>query len=334
MKFAITGATGFVGVHLIHHLLQKGHSVLAIKRTSSSLKEFELVNNAYGSKVSTDKLQWRDAELTDPELVDMFSEVDHVVHVAGLISYYKQDLNELIRVNADGTAHIVNFCLAAGVQSFCYVSSTAAISKQTDKEFQEEGQDWDDKAPHSAYGLSKYLGELEVWRAREEGLQAFIVNPGVILGYGLWDKSSNQLFKKTYNQFPFYSTGVTGFTGVHDLCEVIADLFTKEVDGQQFLVINNNASFKEIMDMMAEAYGKRKPFIGVTGFILGLMKALVAIKKVFGLRGLISQETVDAATSQFRFSNAKITKHTDHKFWSIEDCIREACEQYKKSPPK
>ncbi|MBR9860507.1 NAD-dependent epimerase/dehydratase family protein [bacterium] len=333
MKFAITGATGFIGVHLIHHLRANGHDVVGIKRSSSSLSEFELLSPFYTEQRG--ELSWIDAELYDvPRLVEIFSEADYVIHTAGFISYHKQDLNELIRINAGYTAHVVNSCLSAKIKGLCHVSSTSAVSKNAAKDILDESEVWDNSQPHSNYGLSKSLAEMEVYRGIEEGLNAVIVNPGVVLGYGDWNKSSCQLFKNAWKSFPFYSEGITAFTGIRDLSAVIEQLLIQEQFNERFLVFNENASHKEVQFMMADALGKKRPKIPVKGLLLNLIKGMVFLKRIFRMRGLLSEETVRAATSKQRYSNAKVKQALRFEFASLETVINRAAEAYKKSPPR
>ena len=65
---------------------------------------------------------------------------------------------------------------------------------------------------------------MEVWRAIAEGLNAVIVNPSTILGFGDWNNTSCALFKTAYNEFPWYTDGVNGFVDVNDTAKAVVSV--------------------------------------------------------------------------------------------------------------
>ena len=65
---------------------------------------------------------------------------------------------------------------------------------------------------------------MEVWRGVGEGLQAVIINPSIILGLGDWSHGSAQIFKSVYDEFPWYTNGVTGFVDVLDVVEAMTPI--------------------------------------------------------------------------------------------------------------
>lgn len=333
MIFAVTGANGFLGVHIIHHLLIQGHEVKAICRSTSSFSEFDRIRINYDlDEKIYQKLQWKVCDLYDMVgLEEVFSSSDYVVHAAGVISYHKADKQKLIRINQQYTANVVNAALAVGVKKLLYCSSIAAISKNNNNDLVTEDSVWSSEFPHSYYGLSKHLGEFELWRAKEEGLDVVVVNPGIILGFGDWHKGSNQLFKNAYRQFIFYSSGVTGFVGVEDVAIMIEKLCLSSINGERFILVSENMSFKEVAQMMAEEFERRSPFIEVKGILYRLIYGLVSLKELMGVKGMLSRETVRSSVSKNQFSNTKVTQALDIKFSPISHVIKKSCKQYKKS---
>ena len=90
---------------------------------------------------------------------------------------------------------------------------------------------WTPATSNSVYGQSKYLAELEVWRAMEEGLPMAIVNPVIILGAGDWNNGSSGIFKSAYNEFPWYTGGMSGFVDVLDVVDAMQILMESNVTG-------------------------------------------------------------------------------------------------------
>ncbi len=102
-----------------------------------------------------------------------------------IVSFDPKKRGEILHFNTESTANIVNQALQRGIRKMVYVSSVAALGRSGDvqKEITEE-QEWGESKYNSVYGISKYLAETEVWRGIGEGLNAVIVNPGIILGAG------------------------------------------------------------------------------------------------------------------------------------------------------
>src|SRR6185436_5178249 len=99
-----------------------------------------------------------------------------------------------MKVNAEGTANMINAALAAGVEGFCFVSSTAALGRTDENSLITEDVSWKNSRYNSNYAISKHGAEREVWRGIEEGLPAFVVNPSIVLGPGQPNEGSTALF--------------------------------------------------------------------------------------------------------------------------------------------
>ncbi|HEY1045684.1 MAG TPA: NAD-dependent epimerase/dehydratase family protein, partial [Bacteroidia bacterium] len=186
----VTGANGFLGVYVTSTLLLKGESVKALIRSGSSKKEFETVVSLMlnGQEHLLNNLTWVEADVTDVLSLDAaFEGEDYVYHTAAIVAF-KGNSNQMSKVNVEGTANVVNACLKAGIKKLIYVSSTAALGRTDSKAPINESTTWKDDNNNTAYAVSKHLAELEVWRGVEEGLDVLIVNPGIILGAGNWNK--------------------------------------------------------------------------------------------------------------------------------------------------
>lgn len=332
MKFSITGSNGFIGVHLIHHLLKNNHEVCALKRATSNLSEFEIVKEYY-PETNYDNFSWVDCDLNNPVTLDeVLFDSDIVVHLAGNISYLQKDLDALIECNVETTKNVVNSCLRNRTKKFIYCSSIAALSKNEKGNWIDENAQWDPSKTHSNYGYTKYLGECETWRAKEEGLDVIILNPGIVLGYGRKDKGSNSLFKNALTNFPFYSEGVTGFIDVEDVAKVISHFSISPIVNEQYIVISENKSYLEIANEMAMVANKKPPKIAVAGVLFSAIKMFVWIKEFLGFGGLITKETTKAAVDVNYYDNQKLKDALPFNLNPINICIENALKWYKKTP--
>jgi len=113
--------------------------------------------------------------------------------------------------NVKGTANVVNACLEQGVQKLCHVSSIAALGESDSHEMMNEEMLWTPDPLASPYSISKFKGEMEVWRGINEGLNAVIVNPSIIIGPGVWTGPFGQLFHIVYNGLKYYPVGSSGY---------------------------------------------------------------------------------------------------------------------------
>ena len=224
----VTGGTGLVGSHLLVELLKNGEKVRALKRKSSSLELSLKIFNYYNLKIEdySGNLEWVDGDLLDyPRLEEIFDDIDYVYHCAAIVSFDSSDKDKLLTNNIRSTENIVNISLDKEVKKFAYISSIASLGRANNKnDITDENTDMDLSGDNSIYSLSKYHAEKEVWRGIAEGLDAVIVNPSIILGYGDWSKGSCQMFKTGYNNLKFYTEGVNGFIDVTDVAKILIHL--------------------------------------------------------------------------------------------------------------
>lgn len=160
---AVTGATGFVGGHLLHAAREAGHDVRALTR---------------GPRPPEPGVTWIDGALDRPDSLAALSEgADALVHIAGLINAPTRAAFEA--VNAGGTAAVIDAARAAGVRRFVHISSLAAREPDL-----------------SDYGWSKAKAERIV---AASGLDWTIVRPPAVYGPG--DRETFELFRMAQRGF-------------------------------------------------------------------------------------------------------------------------------------
>ena len=180
------------------------------------------------------QIEWKVADLNNiPQLTEAFVDVQHVYHSAALVSFDPADEQELRKVNIEGTANIVNLCISCKVYKLCFVSSIAALGNITNADKIDETGKWNPEGKHNDYAISKYGAEIEVWRGTQEGVNAIIVNPGVIIGPGFWNSGSGKIFKKIDSGLSYYFPKVTGFVGVQDVVKSMIILMNSENVNEQ-----------------------------------------------------------------------------------------------------
>jgi nucleoside-diphosphate-sugar epimerase len=300
----VTGASGFVGAHLTKKLSEEGGQVRALYNRNPP-------NAAMQSWVG---VEWMQADLLDIFAAgEAMQGIDEVYHCAAIVSFNPRRLEEILHTNAEVAANVVNAALDSGVRKMVHISSVAALGRGgTQKEITEEAQ-WEESRLNSGYGLSKYSAEMEVWRGIGEGLEGAILNPGIILGEPLtdagWADGSPKLMQFAYDEFPFYTQGITAFVDVQDVVRAAISLMTSGISGERFILSEGNYPFREVFSIMAEALGKKPPHIAARSFMTQLVWRASALKSaITGRPATITKETARNAQAKTFYRADKILK--------------------------
>ncbi|WP_309614795.1 NAD-dependent epimerase/dehydratase family protein [Flavobacterium sp.] len=332
----VTGGTGLVGAHLLLHLVESETTVRAIYREPKSIEKTKSLFKLYQKEYLFSKIDWVQADIIDvPTLEIAFKNVDFVYHCAGLISYDPNDEDLLRKVNIEGTANIVNFCIDNKIKKLCHVSSIAALGNQQSHETEiSEETEWNPETAHSDYAISKYGAEMEIWRGQQEGLDVVIVNPGVIFGAGFWNQGSGLFFSSIKNEFPFYTNGSTGYVGVTDVVKIMIRLMNSTIVSERFTLVAENLTFKKVIFLIAENLNAKKPKIEAKPWMTAIGWRLdLFISTIFRTKRKLSKYSANSLHSSDFISNEKIKNPEvlglNFEFQSIDSVIKEVCAKHK-----
>lgn len=301
----VTGATGIVGSHIVLALLQKGAAVRVLHRTGSDLSVLtDLL--AYHS-IQT-KPEYVIGDVEDPiSLEDAAQGCQTCYHAAALVSFNDADERLLAEVNVHGTEHIIDMCLRNGL-NLAFISSTASIGEANAQGVRDETCEWGSDKGKAAYTLSKRYAELAVFRGMQEGLEAVVVNPGVVIGPGNWGQSSTSIFLTGIKGMTFYPGGNNGFVDARDVAEITVKMMEEpsKYNGQH-LLIGGSHSFKEMFDLLAEVAGTKGPSIRVNSGVIRIAMLGMRIFEFFGLnRSQITANSLRSSISKHVYANKKV----------------------------
>ncbi|MDP4263447.1 MAG: SDR family NAD(P)-dependent oxidoreductase [Bacteroidota bacterium] len=319
----VTGGTGFLGSYIIKALVEKNYAVRAIRRSNNL--------PAYIPMEIFNKVEWVEGDVLDVvSLEDAMEGIDTVIHSAAIVSFSGREQKKMYKVNVEGTANTVNMALEKNTRRFVHISSIAAIGRNADGGHVNEEKKWEDNKLNTHYAKSKYKSELEVWRGISEGLNAVILNPSTILGYGDWNTGSSAIFKNVYNEFKWYTSGINGFVDVEDVAAAAILLMESDITAERFIINGDNWPFRKLMDTMADCFGKKKPSGQATPLMLNTAWRVEKIKSLFtGKKPLLTKESAKVATSKTWFDNDKFLKtFPQFPFTPLEQTIRKACSKY------
>ena len=321
----VTGGTGLIGSHLLYHLTSSNKQVVALKRKNSNLALVEKLFEAY-SPDKTDlfnTISWVDGEIEDYQtLCNAVKGCDEVYHCAAIVSFNGKDTNQMLNVNVQGTANIVNACIEMGVKRLCHVSSVAAIGSPAEGNFVDENTPWGKSKGKSGYAISKFRSEMEVWRGIEMGLNAVVVNPTVVVGPGRWENGSGQIFGTIAKGFPFYTTGKTGYVDVRDVVKAMITAMQKQMWGKRFIINGENLMHKQVFETIAHEMGKKPPSINVTPWMSAIAWRLAWIGSKFsGKPAALTRDTARSGHATTYYSSKLAEKELGIKFTPIADAI-------------
>jgi nucleoside-diphosphate-sugar epimerase len=316
----VTGGTGLVGAHLVAALIQQGKEVKAIYRTA--IPRF----------AGSDKVRWHQADILDIlALEEAMQGVTQVYHCAAVVSFNPKQKASLYQTNIDGTANMVNAALSAGVNKLLFVSSVAALGRIRKDTPVNEAMNWSKETSNSEYGKTKYLAEMEVWRGAAEGLTSVVVNPTIILGESDWTKGSTKIFKSIYDEFPWYTEGVSGFVDVKDVVKAMILLMESDIAGERFILNSENIGYKKLFDEIAGCFNKKPPYKKVTPLMAELVWRYEGVKgKISGIDPLLTKETANTAQAKVYFDNSKLLQQLPgFSYTPITDTVQRICSYLK-----
>ncbi|MCX8030930.1 MAG: NAD(P)-dependent oxidoreductase [Thermodesulfovibrionales bacterium] len=255
MKAFVTGATGFIGSHLVEALLRSGFQVNCLRRQSSSLRNIEGLN-----------IELVEGDCCKAEsLDDVVADCEYVFHLAGLTKAKSSE--DFYITNVSGTEILLSSVAkkARSLKRFFYLSSLAAVGPSLNGHpLTEDCQ----PNPVSDYGKSKFEGEQIVYSYRNR-IPITIIRPPAV--YGPRDRDFLVFFKMVKSGFiPYWGKSQYSFVYVEDLVRAIIETSLNEkAEGEIFFVSDGSIyTSDDFIEAVSNAL-EQKPFkISTPGFII------------------------------------------------------------------
>ena len=328
----VTGGTGLVGSHLLYSLLKDNKNIRAIYRTPENLIHVKKVFSHYTPEIKSlfDKIEWIEASLNDiPTLSKVFEGITHVYHCAAYINFDPKNYPVLKKVNVEGTANIVNLCLANDIEKLCYVSSVATMGAPENGALINEETVWNPETDNNVYAITKFGAEMEVWRGTQEGLDVVIVNPGVILGETNWNSGSGVIIKNAAKGIPFYTTGGLGIVDVKDVVNAMISLMKSSTKNQRFLLIGKNIYHKDLFVVLSKYFDVTPPKKRIPSWVLYSIQKLDWVSaKVFRTKRKLLKEYVRSMYKVSFYDATKIERELSFRYTPYEETIQRVVKSY------
>jgi nucleoside-diphosphate-sugar epimerase len=289
----------------------------------------------YTSEVDSlfNKIEWIEADVIDiPALTTAFQNITKVYHCAALVSFDPSEYSVLKKVNVEGTANIVNLCLTNNIEKLCYVSSVSTLGSNLKDQLISEETAWNPDEKNSVYAITKYGAEMEVWRGTQEGLCAVIVNPGVILGTSPNNDGSSVIINLGAKGIPFYPDGTFGIVDVEDVVSAMILLMNSEQKNQQYILVGENISIRNLLSKLATLFGKKQPSKKLPKSIMLIASAIDwAFNKLFKTERKIEKATVLSMYTTSIYDVSKIKKELNFKFKATGETLKRVVKEAKKA---
>ena len=321
-KVLVTGASGFVGSHLLDALLEGGKSVRCLVRPSSKLKYLDHKNIELAYGALNDSTNWE----------EVLSEIDTIYHVAG--TTFARRARDYFTTNHQGTETILAEVLKRRdrIKRFVYISSLAAVGPGRDGKPVDEDAT---PAPITPYGRSKLAAE-EAVRAVSDLLPVTIVRPPAV--YGPRDYGIFEFFKAVKGgMFPMIGRRDKRISLVHvrDLCEgiILAGESEAAVGRTYFISSENDYSMRAVADLMAALMHKRAREIAIPkSLAYGVAVAAEAAAAILRRPPVINRDKVnDLSQTCWSCSIERAKNELGYKpRIELEAGLRETIEWYKR----
>jgi nucleoside-diphosphate-sugar epimerase len=249
----VTGATGFVGQHLVPALLDHGWEVRACGRRPRPDSLPEAVDYRGGVDL---------AEGTG--LDGVLDRVSHLFHLAGASSTFSEE-PEMRRVNIDGTENLLDAASDAPLERILYMSTTAVYGEEV--ELPQPVAEDVEPHPSRGYGKTKWDAEQALWRRVDKGLPALVVRPVSVYGPGAVKLLASAILDTAVERYMGLSELVVHSEPIEQRLVHVSDVVGAclhlmdhdDAVGRAFNIVDPTyPSSHDVADILAEQFGMKK----------------------------------------------------------------------------
>ncbi len=318
----VTGATGFIGSHVVRQLLLRGDRVRILARNSSRKSNVE----AFGCEIAIGDLK----DLNS--LLRCVQGCRFVYHVAADYRLWARNPQDIYDNNVGGTRNLLSACCEAGVEKIVYTSSVGTIG------FRKDGLPADEDTPVKLddmignYKRSKFMAEQVAKEFAAEGLPVTIVNPTTPVGTGdiKPTPTGKIILESVRGHMPAYVDTGLNIVGVEDVARGHLLAEAKGQIGERYILGGENWTLEEIQDALARICGKHTPRVRIP-WTLALVAGCVEnffMGSVLRREPLIPLEGVRMARHKMYVSSEKARKELGYNPEPAEKALREAVEYF------
>jgi dihydroflavonol-4-reductase len=323
VRVLVTGASGFLGSHLVTQLLAAGHEVRAAHRPGDPT---ELLD---GLGVETDAFDLLDREA----VLRAAAGAEAIFHAAALVTFRRERYDEQMRVNVEGTRAILAAARAAGVRRLVYTSTVSVLGIPEEGSIGDEGTAFNWGRYRLGYMDSKRAAEALVLEAAASGLDAVCLLPGTFFGPGdIAFNAGEYIRQASLGRLLAYPAGGTNVVHVGDVARGHLLALERGRRGERYILGGENLTYRDLFSMIAEEVGVRPPRIPLLRrLLLGLGRAAETAGRLSGSRLAVpfDEGLAVAASSRLFYSSAKAERELGYASRPAREAIRDAVRWYR-----
>jgi nucleoside-diphosphate-sugar epimerase len=317
MNILITGATGFIGSHLVERLIKKNKITVLVRKTSKPIKLRSLsklkVNIIYG-------------DLTNQEsLTNATKNIDVIYHCAAMLGSPEITYKQIYEANVTGTKNLVKAAEQNKVKRFIHISTVAVFGTLKHK-----ADESTICKPASDYDKTKYLSELAV---KKSSLKYTIIRPTMVYGPGEMTNKAKMFRFIQKGLFRIIGDGknLMALVYIGNLVDgILKAANTKKAISQTYIISDEHSyTMNKFIYTITKSLGVKTPS-HLPKCLAYLGAFCFKILSFVGIQQLLSINRINSLTRSSSFSIAKAKKELNYNpEVSLEDGVRKTTEWYR-----
>lgn len=322
MKIFITGATGFIGTHLVRKLAKTDHDLYCLVRQGSNASQIQEV----GATVIT-------GDVTDKKsLLQGIEGCDWLVNLANIYSFWEPKRRLYKEVNVIGTKNVMESAIEKGISKIVHVSTALIYGKPADGPFTEKSEVG--PVRFSEYAQTKYEGDLIAWELFDrQGLPLVVVYPGMVIGPENPKYGAQLVRNLVERRMPVsaFANKTSSMVYVGDVADVIIAALEKDGNlGEKYLV-GQQILMVEFYQMISEISGASLPKLSlpdrvamINGYFMTFIANLTKKQPMWGL----AVDAMRTANNDLKVDGSKVERELGISYTPIRVALEEEITSY------
>jgi dihydroflavonol-4-reductase len=319
VRVCVTGATGFVGGHLVRELVERGHEVRVTFREPARLERLAGFQPEPVKADVLDRAAMRRA----------VRGCDLVFHAAGFVG--SRPAETVWRVNALSPRVAVEAAAAEEVPRLVLTSSVAGLGPAPPGKAADETNPFADGGLGLTYANSKHEGEIEAVAAGVRlGVDVVVVNPSYVFGVPIDRSQPGETSTRTIGSYmrgrlPVVVDSHANFVDVRDVARGHLRAAERGRPGERYILGGHDRGWVKLIERVGELSGVRHP-IAVLPAELGRPARRV---RSLGIPVPVSAEGVVLMAQNWRYSSRKAYRELGYRWRPLDDTLRDTIEWYR-----
>lgn len=278
-KVLVTGATGYIGLHCIHQLLNQGYAVNGSVRSPE--RKSEIIDALINHDTSVDNLNLFTFNLTEDDGWDEgMEDCDYLLHVASPIALENHNEDFFVKPAVEGVKRALKFAKKHNIKKVVLTSSVAAIFDSIEEKTYYDESDWSDpnNPTISHYAKSKTLAEKAAWEFIEKENNPFelaVINPALVIGptlSGDLGESNKAIQMVVTGKMPVAVPLQFGYVDVRDVAAAhILAMQNPKSNGERFALAEKDLWYKDVAKVLRKNGFKKAPMFSVPLWMAKIM---------------------------------------------------------------